>query len=85
MFVKELYIYLDYLKERITENSINVTDKQRKYLLTFTNNLNEGITYYQKLFAEQKERFLTTKNQILSELVKGRVNLNKMTQEIEKL
>ncbi len=85
MFVKELYIYLDYLKERVVESSINVTDKQRKYLLTFASNLNEGITYYQKLFTEQKERFLTVKSQILGELAMGKVNLKKMAQEIEKL
>ncbi len=83
MFVKELHIYLEYLKERITENIIDTTDKQRKYLLSFANNLNEGISYYQELFTKQKEGFMATKDQVFSELNEGKQTLNKMVREIE--
>ena len=85
MFIKELYIYLDYLGTRITENQVSPTDKQRKYLLTFASNLNDGINYYQELFNNLKEEFPGSKQQILEQLDEGRKTLKSLVQEIESL
>jgi hypothetical protein len=85
MFIKELHIYLDYLQARITESRFAVTDKQRKYLLTFAGNLNDGITYYQELFNNVKKEFQESKVQILFFLEEGRKSLNNLIQEIESL
>ena len=68
MFVKELGIYINYLKEKIDETSTNMTKKQEKYLVNFSNNLDEGIKYYQQLFGDVKDRFEESKSTILSEL-----------------
>ncbi|WP_297696550.1 hypothetical protein [uncultured Eudoraea sp.] len=85
MFIKELHIYLDYLQARIAESRIEITDKQRKYLLTFAGNLHDGITYYQELFNNLKKEFTESKAQILFLLEEGRKSLNNLIQQIESL
>jgi len=68
MFVKELGIYIDFLKDKIDEASANMTKKQEKYLINFSNNLDDGIKYYQSLFNNVKGRFEDSKSNILKEL-----------------
>lgn len=68
MFIKELNIYLDYLKNQIEEAQTEMTKKQEKYLQRFANNLSEGIQYYDGLFTNLKDKFNDTKSTILSEL-----------------
>ncbi len=68
MFVKELGIYVDYLKNKIEETKTSMTKKQEKYLESFENNLESGIDYYQKLFGELKDKFGETKSNILRDL-----------------
>lgn len=51
MFIKELQLYVDYLKEEI-EKTIEVTKKNIKKWETFKANLLEGITYYNATFEE---------------------------------
>lgn len=57
MFVKELILYLDYLKERIEEYSVSYSNKQEKYIETFKSNLNSGIAYYKEKADELKSQF----------------------------
>ncbi len=85
MFIKELHIYLDYLQARISECQFEITDKQKKYLLTFAANLNDGIAYYQQLFNNLKEEFPDAKGQILCLLDEGRKSLSNLAREIENL
>ena len=68
MFIKELNIYIDYLKKQIEDAQTEMTKKQEIYLQKFVNNLNEGIQYYDGLFSNLKDRFNDTKSNILSEL-----------------
>jgi len=68
MFIKELNIYIDFLKNKIEETGVVTTIKQSKYLQTFANNLNEGVEYYISLFSNLKDKFTETKSSILSEL-----------------
>jgi len=65
MFVKELKIYIDFLKDKIEETKVSMTKKQEKYLVTFEHNLNEGIDYYQNLFTELKGKFEDNKANVL--------------------
>ena len=51
MFVKELKMYVDYLKNEIETISEEVTANQIKKWNSFKNNLLEGIAYYENLFA----------------------------------
>lgn len=50
MFVKELKMYLDYLKNELATVSAEITAGQIKKWNSFKNNLEEGIDYYQSLF-----------------------------------
>ncbi len=71
MFINELKTYTDYLKDKIEEAKDSMTEKQEKYFLTFSENLKEGINYYQKLFSSLSDKFVDTKAHILSDLETG--------------
>jgi hypothetical protein len=85
MFIKELKIYIDFLKNKIEETRISMTNKQEKYLLTFVKNLNEGINYYYSLFTGLKDIFEDAKSSILSDLDASKKTLHLLNMEIEKL
>jgi hypothetical protein len=50
MFVKEIKMYLDYLKNEIANISVVITASQIKKWNSFKKNMGEGIEYYQALF-----------------------------------
>jgi len=54
VFINELKMYVDYLKNEAEEVSNEITTAQIKKLQEFKNNLLEGIEYYVKLFKETK-------------------------------
>ncbi len=85
LFIKELTIYIDYLKNKLEEVKTIMTAKEEKYLLTFTNNLNEGISYYKSLFSELKNTFQEIKEEVLNELDKGEKTLSLINLEIQNL
>ena len=62
MFIAELHLYIDYLKEQLEEDKLNDQFlKKKKYYISFYNNLRAGIAYYQKLpgiSGPKKERFI---------------------------
>ena len=69
MFVNELKMYVDYLKNEIEAISMEVTSAQIKKLQSFKNNLLEGINYYENLFATTtffKDCYETIKSQLQS-------------------
>jgi hypothetical protein len=68
MFIKELNIYIDYLKNKFEETKGELDKKQEKYFSNFSNNLKEGISYYNNLFATVKDTFETSKATVLNEL-----------------
>jgi hypothetical protein len=85
MFIKELWIYIDYLKNKIAETSDVLNKKQEKYLFTFVNNLKEGVNYYESLFNASKNIVEDAKSLILDELNASRQTLQLMQVEIENL
>jgi len=68
MFMKELDLYIDFLKNKLEEAKVSMTKKQEEYLATFEHNLQEGINYYNQLFADLKDKFEGTKSNILHDL-----------------
>ena len=52
IFVNELKMYVEYLKNEIDEFSESFTNAQTKKWKTFKNNLIEGVNYYEQLFTE---------------------------------
>ncbi len=85
MFIKELTLYLDYLKNRIDETSSSLNKKQEKYLLNFSKNLDEGINYYQDIFENAKDKFEDTKENILAELKSSKEYLKNLQYKIDLL
>ncbi len=85
MFVKELTIYIEYLKNKIEEARDTINKKQENYLNTFAKNLNEGISYYESLFNASKEAFKETNALILGDLNSNRKKLQLLHVEIGKL
>ncbi len=85
MFIKELSIYMDYLKNKIGEADFSMTDKQEKYLLNFTENLKEGINYYSNLFSSIKDKFENAKSNILSDLDNDKKDLQLLNLKIKNL
>lgn len=52
-FINEAVLYLDYLEKSIAD--FDGSDKQRKYLTTFADNLAEGLNYYRQLTEDMTE------------------------------
>ena len=85
MFIKELGIYIDYLKDRIEESKSAMNKKQEKYLSSFVSNLKEGVNYYHGVFSGLKDKFTDTKSRILNELDESKQTLDVLNSQIEKL
>ena len=67
-FIKELNLYLDYLKNLIADNEELNDERQQKYLLQFKENMSRGIEYYKQLFSEVVIDPQYSKSRLMSEL-----------------
>ncbi len=85
MFIKELNIYINFLKTKIDDARDSMQNKQEKQLLSFVKNLKDGISYYNNLFNNLKDKFEDTKSGILNELEESKKALNLLCIEIENL
>ena len=85
MFIKELNIYLEFLLDKIEEVGGEVTKKQQKYLMSFSDNLKEGIVFYYKMFKSIKGVFTNTKPEILRDLDLSSIALQKLSERINGL
>lgn len=77
LFVKELKMYLDYLKNEITAVTEELTLGQIKKWNLFKNNLLQGIGYYEDLFSATPF-FESTKNEIFSQFNSYKMELNEI-------
>lgn len=68
MFVKELKLYVDYLRSKIDETPAPFSDKQLKYFQLFLHNLDEGIVYYRNLYSDFETKLTLLKENVLEEL-----------------
>jgi hypothetical protein len=84
MFIKELTMYVDFLKKRAHELAPPVSDKQLDYLHNFQKNVSNGIEYYKTMFTEMKVRYSEKAIQDL-DLLKEKLNnidLNEIRQRL---
>lgn len=65
-FVKELKMYIEYLKNDIQSIGNEINNAKTKKLESFKSNLLEGIAYYQNLFANIPD-FESTKKEMMSQ------------------
>jgi len=68
MFIKELGLYVDFLQKKLDTSLDFMDKKQERYFGKFIKNMEEGIAYYQNLFAV-KNKFSNKKEVILSNLL----------------
>jgi hypothetical protein len=85
VFVKELFIYIEYLKEKIEAAKKEMTKKEKKYLLTFIANMQTGITYYKTMFTQLQHSFEEAKQEILQILDNRENSLKTLGTELELL
>jgi hypothetical protein len=52
IFITELFIYISYLKKETDLYQHNCTKKQLRHLLSFCDNLKDGLQYYRNLFTD---------------------------------
>lgn len=83
MYIKELLIYLEYYKEQIEEFRMNTIEKRRKQLVSFGNNLNDGIAYYQNLFKGKREDLNPSTTCITVQLDGCRILLENLMGQVE--
>lgn len=85
LFIKELNMYIAFLKNKLIEAQTGMTKKEEKYLVTFTTNMKTGVAYYQNLFSHLKNAFASSKTDVLNILNKSEIILNEIQLEIENL
>jgi hypothetical protein len=85
MFIKEIGLYVDYLKKEL-ENITSISNrKQKKYYDSFVKNLKGGVKYYQDLFTDMKSTFEDKKSEILSDLEKNMQSIEALILRVEDL
>lgn len=82
MFIKELSLYMEYLRNKLERFKKDMNKKDEKYLLTFSSNLNEGILYYKRLFQKAKTSE-DMKEMVFNELDKSTKALRAINLEIQ--
>jgi len=85
LFVKELHIYIDFLKNKLEDAKVSMNKKEEKYLQTFTNNMKAGVSYYQSLFNGVKDAFEDIKIAVLNELERSEAILTQIQIDIQNL
>ena len=68
MFLNELKMYIDYLKDELDKNVASMTKKKEKYFSGFKANLLSGIAYYKDLLPKIEYESQTIRAQLKKEL-----------------
>lgn len=85
MFLKELKLYLEYLQNKMEESKGEFNKKQEKYFLTFSENMRDGIAYYQDLFDSIKSKFKDSRDYMLKELQGCLTELETLENKIQQI
>lgn len=83
-FVKEINMYIEYLGGKLEEAVKPITDKQKKYFVTFYDNMEKGVEYYKQLFLNYKTQLddSTSKNNLMQDLENMKMELLKLKAKI---
>ncbi len=76
MFIKELQLYVQYIKRKMEQNFEEQSAKQQRYIQKFLKNLNAGIEYYEVLFSEASAQFGEVSEKAKKELDKIKRDLS---------
>ncbi len=78
LFIKELKMYIDHLKDKLDEQGSQLNKVQEKYFSRFAVNLMEGINYYKEMFEGFCNEFDDVKENALQELKNAAAVLNNL-------
>jgi len=81
--MKELKLYLIFLKNKLAEVDDSSNAKQVKYLTTFILTMNNGVDYYTSLFENLNDAFASSKNMILEDLRNARQQLEVFANQLQ--
>lgn len=84
MFIKELGLYLNFLKTEISKVSGELSRKQEKHFSKFFQNLEDGIAYYDNLFGNMKANFKQTRAVIAQDLTAAKETLVLLSKELKR-
>ena len=70
MFINEMKLYVDYLKREFEQVKHDITEKQRRYIETFKDNMLNGIKYYEDLVPTLRQRGLANMEGFAADLKK---------------
>jgi len=86
MFIKEIGLYIDYLKEELDKTTPSMMNrKHKRYLDNFSTNLQKGVSYYQDLFTEMKTSFIQKKSEVLKDLEMSQQAIDELISRVENL
>ncbi|MGB5850106.1 MAG: hypothetical protein WBH40_16580 [Ignavibacteriaceae bacterium] len=68
MFIKEIALYINYLKEKIDDSPKPISEKELKYFLMFQKNMQDAIDYYKDLFVNVMVKSEDAKFDLLNNL-----------------
>lgn len=76
VFINELQLYVDYIKEEFEKNISELSTKKINYFQTFKSNLSDGISYYESMCTKLKdsESIFQKNNLVMLENIKESVN-----------
>ncbi|GAB3914705.1 hypothetical protein [Mucilaginibacter boryungensis] len=78
MFIKELNLYIDYLRTDLQAQLKGLTDKKQKQLTKFKAQLQDGISYYRDLFSKQADQTSALIQDWISELSMSELELSQI-------
>ncbi len=78
LFMKELVVYIDFLKSKMDETSRPWSEKQQEYFASFSANLGKGIQYYKELFSTVKLNIQDKKAKLIADLEKFELQLKNL-------
>ncbi|MBT5858960.1 MAG: hypothetical protein HOH88_03740 [Flavobacteriales bacterium] len=82
MFINELNMYLTYLSKKIEEHKVDWGRRSDRYLNTFSENMNNGISYYNKMFNSIGSTFSGVKDTANKSLNEAMESMKRMGEEI---
>lgn len=84
VFIKELDIYIGFLKNKFNHAKHVLNKKDAKYFLSFIKNMQDGTTYYKDLFLKKQDSFSSIKHDVLNALKNSEAQIKNIVTDIEK-
>lgn len=82
LFINELHLYLDYLKKDMASHLDNLNEKKTKYFNKFSDQLQQGISYYKTLVPDLKLKTQSAITEIYQQLEEAELKLAKLVVEL---